>query len=80
MVEEGESWEQARRGYGMLLSMQVGASSIAANWIGGSTLNRDRRGDPGDRRPIESIPAQQQRDALLFVLENTMQAFLKPPD
>ena len=73
MVEEGEGWSKARSGYSMLLGRHVGAVSIAANWIGGSTLNRDRRGDPGDRRPIESIPAQQQRDALLFVLENTMQ-------
>ena len=72
MVQEGESWEQARRGYGMLLSMQVGASSIAGNWIGGSTIHRDRRGDPGDRDPIEAISAEQQRAALNFVLETMM--------
>ena len=73
MVEDGESWEQARSGYGMLLSMQVGASSIAANWVGGSTINRDRRGDPGDRDPIEPISADQQRAALNFVLNTMMQ-------
>ena len=46
--------------------------SIASNWIGGSILNRDRKGDPGDRDPINDIPAAQQRRALDFVLENTM--------
>jgi hypothetical protein len=72
MVEEGEGWSKARNGYQMLLGRHVGAVSIAGNWIGGSTLNRDRRGDPGDRDPIEAIPAEQQRRALKFVLENTM--------
>jgi hypothetical protein len=72
MVKDGEGWSKARDGYSMLLGRHVGAVSIAGNWIGGSTINRDRRGDPGDRRPIESIPADQQRRALEFVLENTM--------
>ncbi len=72
MVGDGDSWEKARRGYGMLLSMQMGASSIAANWIGGSTIHRDRRGDPGERDPIESISPDQQRAALKFVIDTMM--------
>lgn len=72
MVEEGDGWSKARDGYNMLLNRHLGAVSIAGNWIGGSTLNRDRRGDPGGRDPIEMIPAEQQRRALLFVLRHTM--------
>ena len=73
MVEDGDGWAKARRGYMMLLNLQMSSSSIAANWIGGSTLNRDRRGDPGDREPIVPISAEQQRAALAFVLDNMMQ-------
>jgi len=72
MVDEGDGWTKARSGYRMLLNKHIGAVSIAANWVGGSTLNRDRKGDPGDRDPIESIPGDQQRRAMTFVLENTM--------
>ena len=49
MVEEGEGWSKARSGYQMLLSRHAGAVSIASNWVGGSTINRDRKGDPGLR-------------------------------
>jgi hypothetical protein len=72
MVEEGDGWAKARNGYMMLLNLQMSSSSIAANWVGGSTLNRDRRGDPGDREPIVPIDADQQRAALAFVLDNMM--------
>jgi hypothetical protein len=72
MVDDGEGWSKARDGYMMLLGRHVGAVSIASNWVGGSILNRDRKGDPGERDPINSIPAAQQRRALEFVLKNTM--------
>ncbi|MBB47416.1 MAG: hypothetical protein CMJ33_02460 [Phycisphaerae bacterium] len=72
MVEDGDGWAKARNGYMMLLNLQMSSSSIAANWVGGSTLNRDRRGDPGEREPIVPIDADQQRAALAFVLDNMM--------
>jgi hypothetical protein len=70
MVEDGESWAKARRAYEMLLRKHRGAVSIASNWIGGSTVNRVKKGMELD--PIESIPADQQRRAIAFVLDNTM--------
>ncbi len=70
-VKDGESWAKARQGYEMLLGRHVGAVSIASNWIGGSYVHRDKKGDPGDRDPIESISADQQRRAFQFVLDNT---------
>lgn len=72
MVEDGESWAEARKAYDMLLNKQLGAINIAANWIGGSYLNRDKKGDAGDRYPITPIEADQQRRAMQIVLENTM--------
>lgn len=70
VVKDGESWAKARRGYEILLGRHFGAASIAANWVGGSNINRDQKGDPGDRLPIEPISAEQQRRALKFVIDN----------
>ncbi len=47
--------------------------SIAANYLGGAYVNRDRRGDPGERDPIEVVDAEIQRRALQFVIDKTFQ-------
>ena len=70
-IKDGDSWEKARRGYELTLSLQTRSSSMMANWIGGAFVNRDKKGDPGDRPPVEVVPAEQQRAALNFVIENT---------
>ena len=72
MVDDGDSWSKARRGYEMLLNKHVQAISVASNWVGGSMVNRDKKGDPGNRAPIAPIDADQQRRALQIVLDNTM--------
>jgi hypothetical protein len=73
MVEEGESWAEARKAYDMLLYKQLGAVNIASGWIGGSYLNRDKKGDKGNRDPIMPIESDLQRRAMQIVLDNTMQ-------
>ena len=70
-VKDGESWARARRGYELTLGLQTRAASMMANWIGGAFVNRDKKGDPGDRPPVEVVPAQQQRAALKFVIDTT---------
>src|SRR5690606_13103862 len=70
VVKDGESWSKARRGYEILLGRHFGALGIATNWIGGSNVNRDQKGDPGNRLPVEPISAEQQRRALRFVIDN----------
>ena len=45
MVDDGESWAKVRRAYNMLLNKQLGAASIASNWIGGSEVHRVVKGD-----------------------------------
>jgi len=69
MVDDGEGWSKARAGYLMTLSKHLGAVSIAGNWIGGSTINRVKKGAEID--PITDIPADQQRRALAVVLDAT---------
>lgn len=69
MVEDGESWAKARQAYMMLLSKHLNAVGTAGNWIGGSTINRVKKGAELD--PISDVPADQQRRALAIVLDAT---------
>jgi len=69
-VEDGESWGKARKGYVMTLGLQTRATSMMSNWLGGTFVHRDKKGDPEDRKPIEVVPADDQRAALDFVVEN----------
>lgn len=70
-VKEGQSWSHARRGYEGTLALQTRALSMMSGWLGGAFVNRDKKGDPGNRAPIEVVPAAVQRDALRFVLETS---------
>jgi len=67
-VKEGQSWSRARYGYEMTLAMQTRALSIVSGWVGGAFVNRDKKGDPGNRPPIEVVSAFAQRDAIKFLL------------
>tara|TARA_R110002049_G_scaffold4601_5_gene32565 strand:- start:784322 stop:787306 length:2985 start_codon:yes stop_codon:yes gene_type:complete len=70
-VKDGDSWAKARRGYELTLALQTRSASMMANWVGGAFVHRDKKGDPGDRSPIEVVPAEQQRAALKFVIDTT---------
>ena len=70
IVKEGDSWAKAREAYELLLGRHFNAVAIAANWLGGSYVNRDRKGDPGDRDPIVAVETAKQRRALQFVIDN----------
>jgi hypothetical protein len=70
-VKDGQSWSRARRGYLLTLSSQSRVISMMANWLGGAHVYRHRKGDPNGKAPIEVVPADQQRRALQFVIENS---------
>ncbi|MES2708352.1 MAG: zinc-dependent metalloprotease [Verrucomicrobiota bacterium] len=72
-VKDGESWAKARRGYQLTLTTQVQAVAMMANWLGGTYINRARKGDPNATAPVIPVPADMQRKALAFVLKNTFQ-------
>lgn len=69
-VKDGDSWSKARRGYNITLGTQTQMLSMMSNWIGGSFLYRDKKGDPNGRDPIVPVPAERQRAALRFVIDN----------
>jgi len=68
-VKDGEPWSKARKGYEITLGTQTGAVNIMANWVGGTSVSRDRKGDP--RAPLTPVSAQAQRDAIKFVIDNS---------
>lgn len=70
-IKDGDSWDRIRYGYELTLSLQTRAVSMMANWVGGAFIHRDKKGDPNGRMPVEVVPAEQQREALKFVVENT---------
>ncbi|MBT4013983.1 MAG: DUF5117 domain-containing protein [Planctomycetaceae bacterium] len=67
-VKDGDSWSKARRGYQITLSMQARAISMMGNWVGGVHVYRDKKGDAGDRAPLQVVPVAQQRAAIDFVV------------
>lgn len=69
-IEDGDSWDRVRYGYELTLSLQTRSISMMANWVGGAFVHRDKKGDPNGRMPVEVVPAEQQRSALKFVVEN----------
>ncbi len=69
-VKDGDSWAKARRGYGITLGMQTRSINMMSAWVGGAHVNRDRKGDPNGRAPLQVVPAADQREALKFVIEN----------
>ncbi len=72
-VKEGESWAKAREGYELTLGQQMKAVSMIANWIGAAFVNRDHKGDPGNRLPLTPVAADIQRKSLDFVLKTAFQ-------
>jgi hypothetical protein len=70
-VKDGDSWSRARRGYMMTLMTQSRALSMMANWLGGAFVTRDKKGDKDARPPLQPVPADQQRRALAFCVNNS---------
>ncbi|MFK7759598.1 MAG: zinc-dependent metalloprotease [Phycisphaerales bacterium] len=72
-VKDGDSWSRARRGYSITLSTQMQSLSMMGNWVGAAYVARTKKGDPGSEAPIEIVPAERQRAALEFVMNNAFQ-------
>lgn len=82
IVKQGESWSRARRAYETLLGKQVQAINVAADWIGGASVARNYKGDPGETAPVLPVDPAKQRRALGMVIEYSLrdQAFGLSPE
>ncbi len=81
-VKKGEPWYPARQFFNMLLYQQAGAVSMVSRFIGGTYVNRDRKGDPNERPPMVPVEAARERAAFKFVVDNAFrdEAFGLNPD
>jgi hypothetical protein len=69
-VDKGDSWSRASRGYMMTLMVQSRSLGMMANWLGGTHINRDKKGDTNGRTPVTPVSAENQRKALAFCVAN----------
>lgn len=69
-VQDGQSWSRVRKGYNITLGLQMRSLSMTARWVGGTYVNRDRKGDPNARSPIQVVAPAQQRAGLKWCIDN----------
>ncbi|MCH7813160.1 MAG: zinc-dependent metalloprotease, partial [Planctomycetes bacterium] len=69
-VKEGESYNELRKSFDMLLAHVSRAARFAARYVGGQYVHRDHKGDPNARAPFVMVPVAKQREALTFLIEN----------
>jgi hypothetical protein len=70
-----------RRAMSTLLQQYGIASGMAVKYLGGSYMSRVERGQPGERNPVDPVPAAKQREALAFLAQRAWaaDAFDAPP-
>jgi hypothetical protein len=69
-VRPGDSYAKARRAFMVLLLERLEAAGRAARHVGGHSIARDHRGDPGERPPVAPLTADKQREALAFLRDH----------
>ncbi|MDR2344500.1 MAG: zinc-dependent metalloprotease [Planctomycetaceae bacterium] len=81
-VKEGESYKDVSGFYLSILVRRLSADYYLARNVGGQYRNRDWRGDPGKRSPIQPVDAKTQRESVDFLCKTllTSGSFSIPPD
>lgn len=70
-VQDGQSWSRVRKGYGITLGLQMRSLSMTVRWVGGTYVNRDRKGDPNlASSPIQVVAPVQQCAGLKWCIDN----------
>ena len=69
VVAPGQGYTRLRSVFTDLLADRWYALLVTTKYVGGATISRDHRGDPGERPSLVNVPAAQQRAALAFVAE-----------
>ncbi len=66
-VEDGESYTTATRAFNRLFFEYWYSAQLVGQYVGGSYLYRDFKGDPDGRLPVTPVDAAQQKKALALV-------------
>jgi hypothetical protein len=69
-VKNGDAWERARKGYQKTLNRQRQMIDVMASWIGGTHVNRVKKGDANTGDPLVPVDPKMQRKAFQFVIDN----------
>jgi hypothetical protein len=73
-IREDGRYRDVGRFYRLLINQRTQANQVVMRNIEGLYRNRDRRGDPGDRPPIQVVDAQTKRDSVKFLCDSTFGA------
>jgi hypothetical protein len=68
-TKEGDNYADVRYFFNVLLSQRMNSLGFVTKNIGGLYVNRDHKGDPGNRPPIQVVDAAVQRESLQFICE-----------
>ncbi|MDR2644296.1 MAG: zinc-dependent metalloprotease [Planctomycetaceae bacterium] len=71
-VKEGESYKDVSGFFFTILSRRIMADYYLARNVGGQYRNRDRRGDPGGRLPVQVVDAKTQRESVDFLCKTVL--------
>jgi hypothetical protein len=63
----GESYSELRDRFNTVFFYYFNNAMNVTRYVGGRKFNRARRGDPGARQPFETIPIENQRQALIIL-------------
>jgi len=72
-ADKGEGFQRVRMAFALLLNQVGNGAYLAAHHVGGVQHNRDHKDDPNGRDPIQPVPPEKQREALLFLKDKILQ-------
>jgi len=70
--KEGTQYSKIRRIFSRGLGQYYSAARNTAKYIGGIYHSRHHVGDPGGENPFKIVPAEKQREALVFILSRIL--------
>jgi len=81
-IREDGRYKDVGRYYRLLVNQRVRQNAFLIRDLEGLYRNRDHKGDPGDRLPIQPVDAKTKREAVQFLCDNTFgaEAFAIAPE
>jgi len=81
-AKDGESYKDVGRYFRAILFRSAQANQYLARNVAGLYINRDFRGDPGNRSPVQVVDAKTQRDSVAYICDEVfgIESFKIPPE
>jgi hypothetical protein len=80
LIGDGEYWNRLRGAYNGLLFERYGTLVPVAKLVGGVYFSRDHKGTPNARAPMVPVPADEQKEAVRFIIESFLADGAVRPD